>query len=76
MTGKTLRRARLRAGLSQRQLALLAGLTVGTVIRCERPDWPASALTKARLKRALEEAEEQRVPVAPVAPLVHNGQEP
>ena len=74
MTGKALRRARLRAGLSQAQLAALAGLTVGTVIRCERPDWPASALTKARLRRALEDVEAQRAGGPDVAS-VGTGQE-
>lgn len=70
MTGKTLRRARLRAGLTQRQLANLAGLTVGTVIRCERPNWPATDLTQARLRRALETAEAH-----PTAAPTQTGQE-
>lgn len=60
MTGKALRRARLRAGLTQRQLAQLAGVTIVTVARCESGRHEATDLTWARLGRALEEAERRR----------------
>ena len=68
MTAKTLRRARLRAGLTQLELAQLAGLTPVTIVRAEGGRWPISDLTWARLARALEEYEAGRAAARVGAP--------